>query len=210
MKKIFFLFSFFLFANIANAGSFPDNTKEFSFDSINNTTCTSTTSILLSAVNYDRTILYTSIISRQAGDNHIGANNLSYPYNLLNDCEIGQSQCNNFNSYLLPANNYLFCLKTSTNDHTWFKILYTDYNLASTTDQIIINYLPATSTATSTFFTMASTSIENIGYTALETQTASGTQITAQFSAPIVLYIFIISLVCLCLYIFKLFLISRK
>lgn len=116
---------------------FPNDTKNFFFDSVDDKSCSSTTSILMPSVSHDRTILWVSTYnksnkSNDGADVHINFN--TFPA-LLFDGERA-SYLSTYIYAVLPANKPLYCYKSQdTHDHVAISVLYTDYNLASTTQQ---------------------------------------------------------------------------
>lgn len=174
-KKIKILLSsafFFLFAGAVSAGSFPNNAVDFHFDSYNNQSCTSSTSVLMPAVNYDRTLLYFTIDNLSSKNNagadvHLYDQGTNFPNQFVDNEK--QTYTSNFLWHKLPANKALICVKGSTSqensEHIFFRIIYTDYDLS-----LVNEYANQATTSTTTIqypniptSTIATTSPNTVG-----------------------------------------------
>ena len=171
--KILLISLFFIsVAGVCSAGSFPNNAKDFHFDSYNNQSCTSSSSVLMPAVGYDRTLLYFAIDNLTSKNNsgadvHLYDQGDSFPNQFVDNEK--QTYTSNFLWHKLPANKSLICVKGSSAqdiaEHIFFRIIYTDYDLS-----LINEYPTQGTTSTSTIqypinptSTIASTSPNTVG-----------------------------------------------
>lgn len=190
-----FLFVFFIItlSKQVHAQGFPNDAKEFDFDSIDNTTCTSSTAILMPAVNHHRKLLHFAIDNlsskvNNGADVHLYNYGETFPNQFVDNEK--QTYTSNFLAHELPANIAVTCQKGTTagerSDHIFFSIIYADYNLSSSTPAV---YGTATTTA-------MNTSIDTIGYIATTTTLSSGVQFTqAEYSLPFALFAFIFAII---------------
>jgi hypothetical protein len=183
MKKIAILSIIFLFLVALPVGAFPNDAKTVFIDAHSGIS-----GDILTSVSYVRTILNVSSNCDSGKDAHILADGL-----LILDSE-GVTLINKDVSTPLLANDDLTWTKPLTNDRCFFTVVYTDYNLASSTSGVY-NDTYGTTTPTAMI-----TNIENIGYVATTTITSSGESVTqGLYIIPFILFKFIFLLLLLTL-----------
>ena len=110
---------------------FPNDAKTFFYDSHSGD---GTSGVLLSPVNYNRTILYTKLACSSGGDDHIiiGTNVNQPNNNNITDTEGSTgNNTDTFMTRLLPSNTQLTWEKSSNTKKCNYTIIYTDYDLTS-------------------------------------------------------------------------------
>lgn len=124
------------FVSSASASMFPNDAIGFNFDSYNNTTCTSSSSVLFPAVDHDRTILYLKWTNQdknnsQAADLHLGRVGVAWPNGLFLDTE-REIYGDSYVWQVLASGTPMYCNKSGNlADHINISGIYVDYNLAS-------------------------------------------------------------------------------
>ncbi len=173
--------------------NFPLNAKTIHLEAHSGTSGT-----MLSAVNYDRTVLFGQINCDVNNDNHIriGSSGNSY---------ILDTESNNnttiWTTQTIASGTRVDWVKNTSADRCNFHLVYTDYLLASSTESFSCTncgYSTATSTsATSSPITMnKSQNVEDITYFATTTQISPSQQQTvASYYIPNFLFIYFALLV---------------
>lgn len=172
-----------------NGGSFPNDAKRINLDIHSGTSGT-----LLATSTSPRTILYSEVSCDSATDNHIRKGTSGNDY--LVDTEENRL-VDVFNWEQVASNTPIQWLKEISGDHCNYAMIYTDYNLASSTSQIeISNWSTATSTTGSSTTMTITNDIGTIQYIATTTTLTGGQQQTiATYHIPFYLFIFIFILI---------------
>lgn len=152
LKFLFFpvLIACFFVIKPASAELIPNDAKSFHFDSINNTTCTSSASILLPATSTPRTILYYQINdltnkTNSGSDSHLYEQGKVFPNQFVDTEQI--SGISGWIREVIPANKAITCSKSVTSDHVFFYLIYTNYDV-SQTNQAVDFFFPTSSPIT--------------------------------------------------------------
>jgi hypothetical protein len=196
--KHYFIFAIFVLGLLiglpASASMWPNDAKT----SYNEITGNATNQVLLTKPNNNFSILYLASLTNTNEVNarirlYCGSNTILDISKAQSNENIERFTTQNCSNNLLITTNNL-----NSTDRTSIHIIYTDYNLASSTSDIASS-TPPTSTAygSSTSMTFFN-NIAQIGYTATTTLTGSGQTITTgYYYIPFILFKFILIVICL-------------
>lgn len=174
--KVVILGLVFFFSKVS-ASSYPYDSMGFNFDSYDGTSCTSSSSILLPAVNYPRTLLQLSWHnqnknSQSAPDFHVGKVGTAWPNGLYLDTEKDINGLQDVYQ-LIPPNIAVYCNKLGNiTDHLNVSGIYVNRNLASSTYDEIVQVSTSSEIAINNF---SSATVEVTNFPTSTTQINLGT-----------------------------------